>query len=174
MGTHDKFLEALKRQDERDRTFKPIAEYIKTNNINHLVIRDGEFVDFFCNEELVLCAKRSRAKSCILTDETIRNPEWTLAINDNSEGFYKYHTLFILNRVNAPLRAVDKYFRNRENFEQILISVDIEIVDSSCDESQYDNDDNYSYDKYNGAYGFDDDTIDSAFEGEPEAYWNID
>ena len=71
MGTHDKFLEALKRQDERDRTFKPIAEYIKTNNINHLVIRDGEFVDFFCNEELVLSAKRSRAKSCILTDETI-------------------------------------------------------------------------------------------------------
>ena len=50
----------------------------------------------------------------------------------------------------------------------------LEIVDSSCDESQYDNDDNYSYDKYNGAYGFDDDTIDSAFEGEPEAYWNID
>jgi hypothetical protein len=31
-----------------------------------------------------------------------------------------------------------------------------------------------SYDKYGGAYGFDDDTIDSAFEGDPENYWNID
>lgn len=28
--------------------------------------------------------------------------------------------------------------------------------------------------KYGGAYGFDDDTIDSAFEGDPENYWNID
>lgn len=36
-----------------------------------------------------------------------------------------------------------------------------------------------TYDKYNGAYaqdiaGYDDDTIDTAFEGDPEAYWNID
>lgn len=30
------------------------------------------------------------------------------------------------------------------------------------------------YEKYNGAYGFDDDTIDSALEGDPENYWNID
>lgn len=38
-----------------------------------------------------------------------------------------------------------------------------------------DNDDNRSsHEKYNGAYGFDDDTIDSAFEGDPENYWNID
>lgn len=49
--------------------------------------------------------------------------------------------------------------------------MNIEVIDSSSDE--FVNDD-YSYDKYNGAYGFDDDTIDSAFEGDPEAYWNID
>jgi hypothetical protein len=34
--------------------------------------------------------------------------------------------------------------------------------------------DNLSYDNYGGAYGFDDDTIDDAFEGDPENYWNID
>jgi hypothetical protein len=36
--------------------------------------------------------------------------------------------------------------------------------------------DNYrpGREKYNGAYGFDDDTIDNAFEGDPENYWNID
>lgn len=28
--------------------------------------------------------------------------------------------------------------------------------------------------KYNGAYGYSDDAIDSAFEGDPENYWNID
>lgn len=40
----------------------------------------------------------------------------------------------------------------------------------------YDDYDDYSpsYDKYGGAYGYDDDTIDSAFEGDPENYWNID
>lgn len=30
------------------------------------------------------------------------------------------------------------------------------------------------YDKYNGAYGYDDNTIDDAFEGDPEFSWNID
>jgi tetratricopeptide (TPR) repeat protein len=43
-------------------------------------------------------------------------------------------------------------------------------------EPDYDDYDDYSpsYDKYGGAYGYDDDTIDSAFEGDPENYWNID
>lgn len=40
------------------------------------------------------------------------------------------------------------------------------------DESNSSNE--YSYDKYKGAYGYDDDAIDSAFEGDPENYWNID
>ncbi|WP_282126543.1 bifunctional DNA primase/polymerase [Marinifilum flexuosum] len=33
---------------------------------------------------------------------------------------------------------------------------------------------NRSYERYNNAHGFDDDTIDSAFEGDPDNYWNID
>ena len=28
--------------------------------------------------------------------------------------------------------------------------------------------------KHRGEYGYDDDTIDSAFEGYPDNYWNID
>lgn len=39
---------------------------------------------------------------------------------------------------------------------------------------EYYDDDERTYDKYNGIYGLDDDTIDSAFEGDPDAYWNID
>jgi len=44
------------------------------------------------------------------------------------------------------------------------------------EEQQEDDYDDYSpsYEKYGGAYGYDDDTIDSAFEGDPENYWNID
>jgi hypothetical protein len=44
--------------------------------------------------------------------------------------------------------------------------------DDSDSESKDEN--GYSFDKYNGAYGYDDNTIDNAFEGDPENYWNID
>ena len=39
-----------------------------------------------------------------------------------------------------------------------------------------DDDDSYrpSYEKYNGYNDWDDDTIDNAFEGDPEATWNVD
>ena len=49
---------------------------------------------------------------------------------------------------------------------------DDEVIESDHDYTDYD--DHRSYDKYNGAYGFDDNTIDSAFDGDPENYWNID
>lgn len=35
-------------------------------------------------------------------------------------------------------------------------------------------DDGNSYSKYGGYNGYDDETIDSAFEGMPDATWNID
>ena len=44
--------------------------------------------------------------------------------------------------------------------------------DDSYDDDYYD--DRPSYDKYGGYNDWDDDTIDSAFEGDPEATWNID
>jgi hypothetical protein len=40
--------------------------------------------------------------------------------------------------------------------------------------NHFQDNDSYKYEKYKGAYGFDDDTIDNAFEGDPENYWNID
>ncbi len=49
----------------------------------------------------------------------------------------------------------------------------------NCNEEEetsiYDDfDDQPSYSRYGGAHGYDDDTIDNAFEGDPEMYWNID
>lgn len=42
-------------------------------------------------------------------------------------------------------------------------------------EDELDNDINLrKFEKYNGKYGFNDDTIDGAFDGDPENYWNID
>ncbi|WP_026710053.1 hypothetical protein [Flavobacterium filum] len=51
-----------------------------------------------------------------------------------------------------------------ENFEEEYEDYDYEDYDY----------DRRSYSEYNGVYGFDDDTINSAFEGDPENYWNID
>ena len=48
---------------------------------------------------------------------------------------------------------------------------------SYSDDYYYDNnEDDYDdgYSKYGGYNGYDDDTIDSAFEGNPELTWNID
>ncbi|PVX46170.1 hypothetical protein C8C85_1996 [Flavobacterium sp. 103] len=42
------------------------------------------------------------------------------------------------------------------------------------DEDESNSSKDYTYDKYKGAYGYDDDSIDNAFEGDPENYWNID
>ena len=47
--------------------------------------------------------------------------------------------------------------------------------DVNEDELEDDNDETeLNYSKHGGAYGYDDDTIDSAFDGDPENYWNID
>ena len=45
---------------------------------------------------------------------------------------------------------------------------------SDYDDSYDSYDDGPSYSKYGGYNGYDDNTIDSAFEGMPEATWNID
>ncbi len=51
--------------------------------------------------------------------------------------------------------------------------VDSDEDDAYDDNESYD-DDSPSYSKYGGYNGYDDDTIDSAFEGMPELTWNID
>lgn len=46
-------------------------------------------------------------------------------------------------------------------------------------EDDYYEEDECTYERYNGSYaqdveGYDDDTIDEVFDGDPDAYWNID
>ncbi|REC40200.1 hypothetical protein DRF69_19690 [Chryseobacterium sp. 5_R23647] len=63
----------------------------------------------------------------------------------------------------------------KSNFEKFGYYLDenFEEVYEDFDDGDYEYD-RRSYSEYNGAYGFDDDTINSAFEGDPENYWNID
>ncbi|WP_163401507.1 hypothetical protein [Flavobacterium fluviatile] len=63
----------------------------------------------------------------------------------------------------------------KSNYEKFGYFLDENFEEEA--EDYYDGDYEYdrrSYSEYNGAYGFDDDTINSAFEGDPENYWNID
>lgn len=67
--------------------------------------------------------------------------------------------------------------RNDDDFDE-------EDEDDICDNEDYEDDyydDDYGthYGKYAGSYaqdveGYDDETIDEVFDGDPEAYWNID
>lgn len=46
-------------------------------------------------------------------------------------------------------------------------------------EDDYYEEDERTYERHNGSYaqdveGYDDDTIDEVFDGDPDAYWNID
>lgn len=55
---------------------------------------------------------------------------------------------------------------------------DIETIDEFYTEDSnqtiFDDQNSPKYDKYNGVHGLDDETIESAFEGDPDNYWNID
>ena len=90
------------------------------------------------------------------THEEIGDTETVLTL-----GFI---TIITVNNANlkdiiAAAKVHRKYKRSEHNYEESDEGFDSE---------------NSHYEKYGGAYGYDDDTIDSAFEGDPENYWNID
>lgn len=54
-----------------------------------------------------------------------------------------------------------------------------EIKRKTMYEDDYYEEDERTYERHNGSYaqdveGYDDDTIDEVFDGDPDAYWNID
>ncbi len=74
---------------------------------------------------------------------------------------------------NLEFNVVTKLDKN--HYIEYYITGIFKEYDGDDDDDDFDREDNSSrFTKYNGAYGFDDNTIDSAFEGDPENYWNID
>jgi tetratricopeptide (TPR) repeat protein len=82
------------------------------------------------------------------------------------------------NRILDVSTAFENFLNSLKADEHLfgVVQSDEDEEDYEQGFDDYDDSDNYSpsYDKYGGAYGYDDDTIDSAFEGDPENYWNID
>ena len=69
------------------------------------------------------------------------------------------------------------------------VSLIKDVYDEICDDNYYQDNEDYdednyrddsdTYDRYNGSYaqdemGYSDDDIDTIFDGDPDAYWNID
>jgi len=103
--------------------------------------------------------------------------------NKNTDEFRKAVNQLLLN--GTVILTENRTLNVSTAFEDFLSSLKADenlfgVVELGEDEEGYEPDyddyDDYSpsYDKYGGAYGYDDDTIDSAFEGDPENYWNID
>jgi tetratricopeptide (TPR) repeat protein len=106
--------------------------------------------------------------------------------NKNTDEFRKTVNQLLLN--GTVILTENRTLNVSTAFEDFLSSLKADenlfgVVELGEDEEGYEPDyddyddyDDYSpsYDKYGGAYGYDDDTIDSAFEGDPENYWNID
>ena len=161
---------------EETKRWQFLAEYIHKNKIDRLVVRNGSILYLYRGNTLILECKRSPSKSCVITDETIRCPEWRLAICQTVEELhkYKYNTLFLIDAVNNSL-AYSEYIYSRDKYAKILNTVNVVCIN---DDIISDESDNYSpscsYEKYNGIYDLSDEIIDDVFEGDPEAYWNID
>jgi len=105
-----------------------------------------------------------------------KNPEYILWCIQNLEHFAIDNIIFLFPFV----RSEAEYYRALElNLVKKAIIEKWQEFEDDDDHTSYRDYDDYDYDepsysKYGGAYGYDDDTIDSAFEGDPENYWNID
>ena len=106
----------------------------------------------------------------------------------NNPSYFYWCLSHIPSFVIAP-RVIEEI---RECFPHLPIPLDIKRnVDYECD-SAFDEDEKYeyeddvasdyeeeTYDRYNGSWaqdveGYSDDEIDTLFDGDPSAYWNID
>lgn len=86
---------------------------------------------------------------------------------DESFCEYVHHNIW-----DSSHYIVGSYLQNIESIYHGLKKKN--YGDNFYDPSMDPSNDWSGYDKYNGAYGYDDDTIDNAFEGDPENTWNID
>ena len=82
---------------------------------------------------------------------------------------------YISDETIAEIKEIKPDFKITEDGKQKLADKYLFWANEQQHDDYADYDDySPSYEKYGGAYGYDDDTIDSAFEGDPENYWNID
>lgn len=80
---------------------------------------------------------------------------------------------------NSVTQIGDKAFYNCNSLEDVDIPDSVTTIGEDILGRNYYYNEEQTYEKYNGSYaqdveGLSDQTIDAAFEGDPDAYWNID
>lgn len=91
-----------------------------------------------------------------------------VTIDELTDSTYKIKSsAFLIKRENQDNNS---YNLAQGIFNPFALS---ETNTNSYDDANYDFED-YSTTEHGGAYGFDDDGINTAFEGDPENYWNVD
>ncbi len=118
-------------------------------------------------------------KGCTFAEVVEYNPEYILWIVENVDS----EICIFCDSIIEELRLIFPRFEITPQFESSTVH---DIYD---DYSEYDYSDNYedysqdyegpTYGRYSGSYaqdemGYSDDDIDTIFEGDPDAYWNID
>ena len=120
-------------------------------------------------------------KGLSLSDVMDINPEYIiwcmLNISNN-----RYCRFIISDEAMEELKAIYINFPVIRRIEDIRENYMLSDYYSNTDEMRYDNEsliESSTYDRYSGSYaqdemGYSDDEIDTIFDGDPNAYWNID
>jgi len=120
-------------------------------------------------------------KGCTLAEVLTYSPSYLEWIARNVARKYWY----IADSALMEVKALFPHLQLSHYIERITENYDYneEDNDSMCDyeldDSYYTYDDKPTYDRYCGSYaqdvaGYSDDDIDTIFDGDPDAYWNID
>lgn len=104
-----------------------------------------------------------------LEEVCMLNPEYINWCLINLNHFYiPDHVIYYLNLVLDFSMSVEAFQARKNKYEKWT---EQEKENSNCKEDY--NEYRASYDQYDGYNGWDDETIDDAFEGYPENTWNI-
>ena len=165
----DKLFEAYLLNPTSTCCGRELRNYSKSRNIN---IKVPENID----------------NNTLLASFTNNEPGWTFqeklrkAISNHSISGNSISILSNLCVSHQIVELVQVLSDNAEAFKLKNASDDELVIMPTIEYTEFDiydsNESEYSYEpsysRYGGAYGYDDDAIDSAFDGDPENYWNVD
>ena len=120
-------------------------------------------------------------KGLSLSDVMDINPEYIIRCMLNICN-NRYCRFIISDEAMEELKAIYINFPVIRRIEDISENYMLSDYYSNTDEMRYDNEsliESSTYDRYSGSYaqdemGYSDDEIDTIFDGDPNAYWNID
>lgn len=182
-----KILLGLDKYTEAIESFGRALELKKTNRTLYRIGRTKEqfLNDFGLNEmyEAIVINPSSGCAHWHFADYAMRRKVFPEELKNYQGSYHENGTISSL-RIGL---ALEKTFakKGKQGINEYLLSLEKAMKQNSSNQNDkvemdyddsYDQDDNYgsSYEKYGGYNGYDDDTIDDAFEGDPMNTWNVD